>query len=189
MSEHHFHVHGHDQHELEHRAHGGNNLASRIAIMTAILSTIGAVFSYEGGATQTHAMLLKDEAMLRKSEATDQWGYFQAKSQKQAIAEMALQLLPAEKSDALKEKIARYEKERGEIKQKAEALDAESEHLDKESQEIMNPHHRLTQGMTLIQIAIAISSMAALTQRRWLVIAAGIAAIIGSVIGGGALLF
>jgi hypothetical protein len=42
MSGHGFHVHGPHDHELEHAAHGNDDFASRIAVMTAIMATVGA---------------------------------------------------------------------------------------------------------------------------------------------------
>jgi hypothetical protein len=38
-----------------------------MAIFTALLSTIGAIISYQGGATQNEAMMFKNEAVLQKS--------------------------------------------------------------------------------------------------------------------------
>ena len=64
-----FHVHGPDQHELEHQAAHGDNLAVRVSIMTAILATFGAVFSYVGSAQQTAAADCKNDAILAKNEA------------------------------------------------------------------------------------------------------------------------
>jgi hypothetical protein len=52
MSGHGFHVHGPHDHAVEHAAHGNDPFSSRIAVMTAILATIGAMFGYQGGATQ-----------------------------------------------------------------------------------------------------------------------------------------
>lgn len=43
-----FHVHGPHDHEMEHAAHGTNG-SSRLAVATAILATVGAIFSYMGG--------------------------------------------------------------------------------------------------------------------------------------------
>jgi hypothetical protein len=40
----------------------------------------------------------------------------------------------------------------------------------------MHPHHRLAQSMTLIQIAIALASITALTRVRWLFALAALAA-------------
>ncbi len=49
-----FHVHGPHDHELEHAAqHGshGDSHAGGIAVVTAIIATVGAMFAYMGGAT------------------------------------------------------------------------------------------------------------------------------------------
>ena len=174
-----FEVHGHDEHMVEHHAHGGDQLAMKIALLTAILSTLGAVFSYEGGAAQNQAMLLKNEAVLKKTAAADQWAFYQTKSQKQLITETMSELVDQTKATELKNRAARYEKEKADIKVEAEKLDKESEALNQESEKSMHPHHRISQGMTLIQIAIALSSIAALTRKRWLVGFAGVAAVIG----------
>jgi len=92
-----FHVHGPHDHELEHAAQGGHNshdeggsMIGQIAVITAIIATIGAIFSYMGGATQADAGLYKNNAAIKKTEAANQWNYFQAKSTKQALAELAL---------------------------------------------------------------------------------------------------
>ena len=52
MSEDGFHVHGAHEHAVEHHAEGGDGLAGYVAIFTAILATVGAIVSYQGGATQ-----------------------------------------------------------------------------------------------------------------------------------------
>ena len=67
MSGHDFHVHGAHEHALEHEAQHGPGLAQYIAIFTAVLSTVGAIVSYQGGATQNEAMLIKNEAVLKKT--------------------------------------------------------------------------------------------------------------------------
>jgi len=69
MSSDEFHVHGPHDHEVEHAAaHGNDQFASRIAVMTAILATIGALFGYEGGATQNNAAMYKNEAAIKKQK-------------------------------------------------------------------------------------------------------------------------
>jgi hypothetical protein len=180
-----FEVKGHDEHVMEHKAHGGDDLAMRIAVMTAVLSTIGAVFSYQGASSENAAAMLKNEAVLKKTEAADQWAFYQAKSQKQMIAESMAELVPdAEKAAKLKEKAERYGKEKEEIKSHAEKLDEESKQLSEESEHKLHPHHLIARGMTLIQVGIALSSVAALTRRKWLVIIALASAVTGLVIGG-----
>ena len=44
MSAEHFHVHGPHDHEVEHATLSTDPFAGRIAVMTAILATIGALF-------------------------------------------------------------------------------------------------------------------------------------------------
>lgn len=169
MSEHGFHVHGAHEHAVEHEAqHGGPGLAQSVAIFTAILSTIGAIVSYQGGATQNQAMLYKNEAVLKKAQASDQWGYYQAKSSKQHLMELAIDLAPKDKADYYRKQAEKYDGEKKEIKQKAEQLDEASLKADELSEQAMHPHHRLAQAMTLIQIAISLASITALTRRRWL---------------------
>ena len=64
-------MHEPHDHEVEHKAHSGNPMATRVAVMTAILATIGALISYQGGATQNSALLYKNEAAIKKTEAFD----------------------------------------------------------------------------------------------------------------------
>jgi hypothetical protein len=169
MSGHGFHVHGPHDHELEHAAqHNPEGMAGQLAVITAILATVGALFSYQGGATQANAGLLKNEAAIKKTEAANQWSYFQSKSTKQTLAEFARDLAPEDKRAAYQTKIDRYEAEKNDIKKKAEELDAESHEKDLASDTQMHQHHRWAQATTALQISIAMAAIALLTKRRWL---------------------
>lgn len=178
------HIHGQHEHALEHHAQNGDSLAQRIAVLTAILSTLGAVFAYAGAHSQNEAMLLKNEAIIRKTEAADQWNFYQAKSQKQALMTMAQSLStdPA-KAAHFESEAKRYEQEKAELQTRAKALDEESAALNARSADEMKPHTRLAQAMTFLQISIALASIAALTRRRWLVAFAVGAGAIGLILG------
>jgi hypothetical protein len=176
MSGHGFHVHGPHEHEMEHQAHHGPGLAQQVAIFTAILSTIGALISYQGGYTQNEAILHKNQAVLHKAEASDQWNFYQAKSMKQNLAEFAAQLAPADKTELFRKEAERYGQEKKEIKVQAEKLEQLAKEADDRSAAALHPHHRLAQSMTLIQVAISLASITVLTRRRWLLAVAGVAA-------------
>ncbi len=182
-----FHVHGAHDHAVEHQAHSGDSLAGYVAIFTAILASVGAVVSYQGGDTQNEAMLLKNEAVLKKTHASDQWNYYQSKSNKGHMMELAMDLAPANKKEFYKAKIEKYEQEKKEIKLKAEDLEAESEKANLESEHAMHPHHKLAQSMTLIQIAISLASITVLTRKKWLFAVAAVSAAGGMVMWGFAL--
>ena len=189
MSGHGFHVHGAHDHAVEHEAqheggHEGIGLGQQVAIFTAILATVGAIISYLGGHTQNEALLYKNDAVLKKAEASDQWNYYQAKGMKGNLAEFAASLTTdPEKAAQYRKDVARYAVEKEAIKQRAEKLDAESKDSDVKSEHALHPHERLAQSMTLIQIAIALASITVLTRKRWLLSAAAIAAVGGAILG------
>ena len=184
-----FHVHGPHDHELEHAAQGGHGghesggMIAQIAVVTAIIATVGALFSYMGGATQANAGLYKNNAAIKKTEASNQWNYFQAKSTKQSLAEFARDLAPDDKKSGYQAKIERYEKEKGEIKLTAEKLEAEATVWDKSSDAQMHQHHRWAQATTVLQVSIALAAIALLTRKKWLEYGMFALAGVGLVIG------
>jgi len=169
MSDHAIHVHGPHDHALEHEAHADpHGLAGRLAVATAILATIGAIFSYMGGLTQANAGLLKNDAAIKKTEASNQWNYYQAKSSKQNLAELAVELAPEPRRAFYGDEVKRYKGEKEEIKKEAEKLEARSTELDKLSEEQMHQHHRWAQATTALQVSIAIAAISLLTKSRQL---------------------
>ena len=170
-----FHVHGPHDHELEHAAQGGHGehdekgkgMIAQIAVITAGIATVGAIFAYMGGATQANAGLYKNNAAIKKTEASNQWNFFQAKSTKQSLAEVSRDLSADAVKDKYQAKIDRYEKEKNEIKLAAEKLEKESADWDKRSDEQMHQHHRWAQATTVLQISIAMAAIALLTRKRW----------------------
>ncbi len=182
-----FHVHGPHDHAVEHAAHDDNGFASRIAVMTAIISTVGALFSYQGGATQNDAMIYKNNAAIKKTEASNQWNYYQAKSNKQNLAELAM-ALPGVDVEKYKKEVARYRSEKEEIKKEAEALEAASKKWDAESEKQIHLHHRWAQAMTVMQVAIALAAITLLTRKRWMQMAVYVATAIGGALAVAAML-
>lgn len=164
-----FHVHGPHDHELEHAAqHEPKGLAGQLAVATAVIATVGAIFSYMGGATQANAGLYKNDAAIKKTEASNQWNYYQAKSSKQNLSELAIELAPESRKTFYADEIKRYKAEKAEIKLAAEKLEAEAKAWDDKSGEQMHQHHRWAQATTALQIAIAMAAIALLTRRKWL---------------------
>jgi hypothetical protein len=183
MSGHGIHVHGAHDHAVEHEGHKGG-LGQQVAIFSALLATVGAIVSFLGGHTQNEALLYKSEAVRKKTEASNMWNYYQAKSTKQNLAELAAGLAT---DPAAREKFAanvkRYEVEKEEIKKKAETLEAQSTAANEKSEHALHPHEKLSIAMTFLQIAIALASISVLTQKRWLLAGAGIAALGGAGLG------
>ena len=187
-----FHVHGPHDHALEHAAqgehadhgdHASGGMINQIAMFTAMVATVGAIFSYMGGSTQANAGLYKNNAAIKKTEASNQWNYFQSKSTKQSLAELARDLAPDDKKVTYQGKVDRYEKEKTEIKLAAEKLEADATQWDKQSDAQMHQHHRWAQATTVLQVSIAMAAIALLTKKKWLKYAMFAAAGVGAFIG------
>jgi Na+/glutamate symporter len=202
MSGHGFHVHGPHDHELEHAQQGGHGghgghghgddgdkaMTNHIALFTAIIATVGALFGYMGGATMANAGLYKNNAAIKKTEASNQWNYFQSKSTKQSLAEVSRDLSPADAKPTYQAKIDRYEKEKNEIKVVAEGFEAEAKAWDQKSDAQMHEHHRWAQATTALQISIALAAIALLTRKKWLEYGMYGVGAVGVAIGGAALM-
>ena len=186
-----FHVHGPHDHEIEHAQQGGHGgehgehggMINQIALFTAIIATIGAIFGSMGGATQANAGLYKNNAAIKKTEASNQWNYFQSKSTKQSLAELARDLASDDKKSKYQDKVDRYEKEKTEIKAVADKLEADATQWDKQSDEQMHQHHRWAQSTTVLQVSIALAAIALLTKKKWLEYAMFGAGAVGVVVG------
>lgn len=182
MSEHGFHVHGPHDHAVEHAAHGGDDFSNRIAVMTAVLATVGALFGYMGGATQNDAALYKNNAAIKKTAAADAWNYYQARSIKQSVAEIAA-TLPGADAAKYKAQATHYDTEKSGNRKQAEQLDKESDEWNEKSEHAMHTHHQWALATTAEQIAISLAAITLLTRRRWLLSATYIVAVIGFALG------
>jgi uncharacterized protein DUF4337 len=183
MSEHGVHVHGPHDHAVEHAAQSPG-LGQQVAIFTAVLATVGAIVSFFGGDTQNKAIIFKNEAVLERAEASDQWNFYQAKSMKQNIAEIAAAISTDPKAvEFYKSEAKRYAAEKKDIEKDARKHEAAYKSWNEKSEQALHPHHFLAISMTLLQIAIALASITVLTQKRWLLYGAALSAFGGAVLG------
>ncbi len=152
-------------------------------MLTAILSTVGALFGYLGGHAQNAALLHKNEASIQKTAASNQWNYYQAKSNKQNLAELSVVLTQGQAQHKFREDIERYQAEKAQIKAEAEKLEAAAEQANANSALEMHVHERWAMATTLLQIAIALAAITLLTRKRWMLAGVYGAAALGLVVG------
>jgi hypothetical protein len=169
------------EHAVEEAAERNRDrLAQKVALMTAILSTVGALINYQSGNAQTEALFLKNESILKQAEASDQWAYYQAKSTKAHIADAAAALatVPAVRERLIAER-DKEDRERSEVQRAAARLEAESRRLGAESDAKLRPHERLALALSCVQIAVALAAITVLTRRRWLLWGVACSALVG----------
>lgn len=178
MPEDEYEIKGAHEDMIEEGARHGEPLTQKIALFSAVLATLGAIVSFLGGHTQNDALYYKNEAVLMKARASDNWSYYQAEDMKRhlalAVAELRPGAKPGDQMDA-----ARYQARARKVRAEAEDFDRKSEEADAESRRALAPHTMLAIAMTMIQIAIALASISALTKRRWLLTGGGIFAVVG----------
>ncbi|MBV1705228.1 MAG: DUF4337 domain-containing protein [Hyphomicrobiales bacterium] len=174
MSEHvGVHIHAPHEENVHEAAEHGDSLASRVALTTAILATLGALFGYAAAQFSTDSLMLKNDAIARLTESSDQWAYYQAKNQREFLSKAFAATLPAGpvKDDFVKQGDV-YAKQKGEIAKKAQELSDESKKLDAESRAKIVPHERIGLGVTLMQVAVAMASITVLARKAWLFVGA-----------------
>lgn len=139
-----------------------------VAVVTAVLAVIAAIGSLRAGLLVNEALLAKNDEISLRTQATDQWNYYQSKSIKSVVYTTTAQLLPPSSPLLAKsqEAAARYSREQEDIRVKAEALEKKAESKDEASAKDMNEHHIFAFSVSLCQIAIALSAIAALTRSR-----------------------
>ncbi len=139
-----------------------------IAVITALLAVVAAIGALRSGLLVNEALLAKNREIIHRTQATDQWNYYQAKGIKGIIYATNAQLLPPGSAalTANGVEVARYKAQQEEIKTKAEGLEKLAEAEDKESEHDMEKHHIFAFSVSLCQVSIALSAVAALTRRR-----------------------
>ena len=202
----------HEEHEGHHgEGHGEREEKGKagwtrfIAVATAILAVVAAIGALKSGLLVNEALLAKNDALLQKSEQvkhltdkSDSYNYYQAEGLKALIYQTAAQALPPGSpvaQDDLKQS-GHYKDKQAEIKKQADESDAKSREAEEkaardieESAQIMEKHHMFAFSVSLCQIAIALSAIAALTRSRrvWFfglaAGLAGIAALVGGFLG------
>jgi hypothetical protein len=148
---------------------GGARWTSYLSLQTAVIAVFAAVASLESGGNSNDAILAKNEAILFESQASDQWAYYQAKGVKESLAaNQALLVGSTNTSLAAKfdTEAARYKAEQSEIQTKARELEAKVKENNERAEKLLEHHHRFAIAVTLFQIAIALSAIAALTKRK-----------------------
>ena len=162
-----------------------SRLNSIIALLVAIAATLMAIDNIKDGNI--------GQAMAQaQAHAVDTWSYYQAKSTKQNLAEATLDTLqvmrvaavpgtPAlaeidRKIAAYQSQVARYEKEKNEVKAQAEGYQAEYDRLN-----LHDDQFDLSDAG--FSVAIALFGVTALTRKRWLLGVAAVFLLVGLVFG------
>ena len=144
-------------------------LLRNIALTTALLAAFGAVAALRAGGTVNEALVLKTEAGRLQAEASDQWAYYQAKGIKANIQEAARTTWIAAGQTPplnLEQAVQRYAAEQKDIERAARDKEHQRDDKSQEADQLLARHHRFANSVALLQVAIALGAVAALTRQR-----------------------
>ena len=151
----------------EHAAHSGSKFVASVAMTIAILAVFAATVASLETVESGLSISAKSEAVLFQNRASDQWGFFQGKSLKKNMYDIAAVQDPT-RSEGFTAQARRNEVESREIEAKAGDLEHRSEERLHEAEHHERRHHRLTLGATLLHVAIAIATISIITGgQRW----------------------
>jgi hypothetical protein len=158
-----------DAHEhtenAEHAAHTRDPFISRVSITVAVLAVMAATAGSLETVEASRAIAQSSEAVLAQDKATDSWNEYQADSLKRHMYDIA-----SASGGPRSEEYQRDIKDQRVSQDKArdKAMEAERERdADLRSSTLHEDrHHWLTGAATLVEIGIALSTVAIITTRR-----------------------
>ena len=163
-------AHEHAEH-AEHAAHERNPFVSRVSITVAVLAVMaaaaGSLETVEGGRAITES----SEAVLAQDKATDSWNEYQADSLKRHMYEIA-SVTSGAKAEEYSKEIAKDRGGQDKARDKAQESEKDRDSHLKASAQHEERHHWPTGAATMVEIGIALSTVAIITSRRSFWIAA-----------------
>jgi hypothetical protein len=163
-----------------HAEHGHSNdeFGRRVGVMVGIIGIILAVVTIASHRAHT-------AAVIARTEANDQWSFYQAKKLRQHLADVGAGLASALATDparveklveSLNKEKERYAHETEEIQKEANAKEKESDHEEERAV-------WLDLGEGFLELGLVLSSLYFLSKRRFFPVLGGLGALIGLGLG------
>jgi len=157
-------AHEHREH-AEHASHEKDGFISRVSITVAALAVLAATAGSLETVEASGAITSASEAVLVQDKATDAWNEYQADSLKKHIYGIAADA-GGPHAAGYQAVVAAQNAKQAQVHRQAQADEGERNRLMAESRLHERRHHWLTIASTLLEIAIAICTVAIVTRRR-----------------------
>lgn len=167
--------------EIEiHHAHGHEEDAfgRRVGVIVGVIGIVLAAITIASHRAHT-------AAVIHRTEANDQWSFYQSKKIRENAADIASTLLNLLATDRAKAEPAiakfnqtheRYAKETEEIQNEAKAKEHETEHAEKQAL-------RFDLGEGLLELGLVLTSLYFMAKKKWFPFLGISAATIGAIVG------
>ena len=158
--------------------HSDDEFGRRVGVIVGVIGIILAVVTISSHRAHT-------AAVIARTEANDQWSFFQSKKLRQHLAEIGSSLASALTSepgrvhglvDKLNKDHDRYAHDSDDIQKEALEKEQESQHQERRAL-------RLDMGEGFLELGLVLSSLYFLSKRRFFPVLGGVAAVIGFGLG------
>jgi len=157
-------AHEHAEH-AQHAAHLRDPFITRVSITVAILAVMAAAAGSLETVEASRAITESSEAVLAQDKATDGWNEYQADSLKRHMYEIA-SAAGGPKAEDYRKDVKDQRESQGKAREKAVEAEQERDVRLRSSAAHERRHHWLTGAATLVEIGIALSTVAIITSRR-----------------------
>lgn len=166
-----------------HHDHSGDKLSQSVGVAVGVIGIVLAVVTI--GSHRAHT-----QAVITRTEANDQWSFYQAKKIREQVLNVGAELARAVGSDPariepfaarLSQDSARYAAETRKIEAEAQAKESETRHEEARAL-------RLDLGEGFLELGLVLSSLYFLAKRRFFPFIGGLAALLGTLLGAWGLL-
>jgi hypothetical protein len=170
-------------HEAAERAKE-NRMMAPVSLTMAILAVLVATVSLLGHRAHT-------EEILMQTRATDQWAYYQAKNMRrnnlEALDEM-LTVIPTKDAGRSEKVHQRFEQDIEKYRDQQQDIQSEARNLETEVEHVSRRADRFDLGEVFLEVALVITSITLLTDRRIYWYAGMVFAAMGIITAGSAFL-
>jgi len=148
-----------------------------VSLTMVCIAVLAAIATLKGGGFSTRSLKQMNEATFNQAEASDQWSFFEARSIKENLYEIELEhLTAAPVPDAaavgkIKDKIAKYEKDKADITLLAKKYEAARDDARKAASSAAEHSRQMGLSITFFQIAIALGATCLIVKKKplWIV--------------------
>ena len=173
--------------ELEIHHHGGHEeedaFGKKVGAMAAVIAIFLAAVTILSHRSHT-------EAVVEKTEANDQWSFYQSKRIRLHNYELGKDMmqLVAPKGEASEAKIAKYEKEMARYEKETEQIQEKAKEHERESKLQEDRALRFDLGEGFLELGLVLSSLYFLSKKKLFPAVGLVGAILGIILGASGLM-
>jgi hypothetical protein len=153
--------------QIEHAEHGAKDpFIGAVSITIALLAVVTAVTTSLEQVEASAAIVESSRSVLAQNQASDSWAYYQSKSLKKHLYGIAADT-PSANADRYKKTSAKEAADSEKAQSDAQRFEKKRDELMEDVEKHENRHHRLNFAAMLLEMGIAISTIAIITRRKW----------------------